>query len=187
MQRQILFVMCGLALVGCDGGNVTSGSPGADTQSASEPAEVTGGMAAGKPTAPIDIGYDVIGTPIVGQPVSIDLSVRSTRGGDAPVRLRYKVLDTQAMSFPDTQARELALKVGGREPAVRQVTVVPQREGRLYLNVTAEVETPGGALIKSIAIPVQVGKGGPVDRKPGGTLKEDADGETVISLPADGA
>jgi hypothetical protein len=66
---------------------------------------------------------------------------------------------------------------------MQQVAVVPQREGRLYINVSAEVETAGGTIIKSMAIPIQVGNA-PVQPQLNGELKEGPDGETVISMPA---
>ncbi|WP_348246283.1 hypothetical protein, partial [Salmonella enterica] len=61
----------------------------------------------GKPTAPVTIDYDVIGVPIVGHPVNVDIAVSSTQG-DAPVKLRWHVLDTGSMSFPESQAREVS-------------------------------------------------------------------------------
>ena len=137
----------------------------------------------GKPGAPVVIDYDIIGVPIVGHPVNIDLAVSSTRG-DAPVRLSWHVLDSGSLSFPESQVREVAMRVTPRQVETRQVTVVPQREGRLYLNVTAEVETPDGAMLKSIAIPIQVGDA-PGEPTPAGELKEDAEGDAVMSLPAD--
>ncbi len=137
----------------------------------------------GKPGAPVAIDYAIIGVPIVGHPVNIDVALSSTRG-DAPVRLSWHVLDSGSLSFPESQAREVAVRVTSRQVETRQVTVVPQREGRLYLNVTAEVETPDGAMLKSIAIPIQVGDA-PGEPAPAGELKEDAGGEAVMSLPAD--
>lgn len=149
--------------------------------SAARPAEPQ--RSPGKPSAPISIDYDVIGVPIVGHPVNIDLVVSSTQG-DAPVKLRWHVLDTGSLSFPESQLREVALRPNLRQPETRQVTVVPQREGRLYLNVTAEIETADGAMLKTMAIPIQVGSA-PGEPEPAGDVKQDADGETVISLPAD--
>lgn len=189
MKSPWLVSLCCLALAAaaCDGGGTTP-ERGTDPPAAGDDSRPGGengaAEAPGKPGAPIAIDYEVIGTPIVGQPVSIDLSVKATHG-NAPVRLTYRVLDAQSLRFPDAQAKEVALRVGDTEPAVRQVTVVPQREGRLYLNVTAEIETPEGALMKSIAIPVQVGSGEPARQAPDGTLGEDAEGEAIISLPAD--
>jgi len=39
----------------------------------------------------------------------------------------------------------------------QQVTVIPQREGRFYLNVSASMEIPDGTLSTVMAIPIQVG------------------------------
>ncbi len=182
MRRPILYGLCGLALAAaCNAG--TSDGGAAPPAEAPHESAAAASQPAAKPSAPVSIDYDVIGTPVVGEPVSIDLSVKSTRG-EAPVRLSYRVLDAQSMSFPATQARDVALRVGNTEPAIRQITVVPQREGRLYVNVTAEVETDAGTLIKAIAIPVQVGSG-PAEREPNGTLKQDPNGDAVMSLPAD--
>jgi hypothetical protein len=62
--------------------------------------------------------------------------------------------------------------------------VVPQREGRLYLNVSAEVETEQGTLLKSMAIPIQVGSA-PRELQTNGEVSQDADGEAIVSMPAD--
>lgn len=139
---------------------------------------------AGKPSAPITIDYTVIGTPVVGQPVNIDLEVSSSLG-NRPVTLNYRINDARNLVFPQAQPQRVALAARtdtGR--AVQQVTVVPQREGRLYLNVSAEVETDEGMLMKSMAIPIQVGSA-PEQPATNGELREGADGEAVISMPAD--
>lgn len=188
-MKSALFLIVILAASGCrSGDNGTGGDTAPTDESAAKAApDATADAQAspGKPTAPISIDYNIIGTPIVGNPLSIDVSVSSTQG-EAPVKLTYRVLDAASLTFPDAQPEEIALgRVNERQPAVRQVTVVPQREGRLYLNVTAQIETEDGALIKSMAIPIQVGDA-PAEREVNGEVVEDADGETVISMPADG-
>jgi hypothetical protein len=190
MQRHLLHNVLLAAVVvcsGCQGAddarNVGSADSGENAEERAAAETAAPRASAGKPTAPISIEYDIIGAPIVGHPVNIDLAVRSTQG-DRPVKLTYRVLDTGSLSFPESQVREVSVRVNQAQTAARQVTVVPQREGRLYLNVTAEVETESGAMIKSIAIPVQVGSG-PGEREPAGEVTEDADGEAIISLPAD--
>lgn len=186
---QRAWLVAALSVAGCQGtdGEATDRTAAAGTQTTESPvpAETAESHApAGKPSAPISIDYHVVGTPIVGHPVNIDLDVSSTRG-DTPVKLSYRVLDQGSLSFPKSQTRELSLsRVPTDRPATRQVTVVPQREGRLYLNVTAEIETEDGALIKTMAIPIQVG-GAPAAPETNGEIMEDAAGETVISLPAD--
>jgi hypothetical protein len=145
------------------------------------------GAVTGKPTAPIDIRYRVIGTAIVGQPVSIELELRSTLH-NAPITLDYRINDPRELALDESQPRRVELRAtdaaGDATAARRQVTVIPQREGRVYLNVSATIETADGALVRSIAIPVQVGRGRsePVMN---GELQEDSDGEAVISMPAE--
>ncbi len=145
------------------------------------------GRSPGKPSAPIEIRYTVIGTASVGQPVNIEIDVRSTLV-DAPITLDYRINDPRELAFDEAQPRRVEMRTasdtGAAASARRQVTVIPQREGRAYLNVSATIETGDGNMIRTIAIPVQVGRarGEPAVN---GELKQDADGETVISMPAD--
>jgi hypothetical protein len=188
-QRKAVWLAAALACAGCntdDTGHPADTVANTDSATNSATARPTKPQASpGKPGAPILIDYDIVGVPIVGHPVNIDLAVSSTQG-DAPVKLKWHVLDTGSLSFPDSQLREVSLRVNSRQAETRQVTVVPQREGRLYLNVTAEVETADGAMLKSMAIPIQVGSApGEPEQEPNGEVKEDADGETIVSLPAD--
>jgi hypothetical protein len=138
----------------------------------------------GKPSAPISIDYTVIGTPVVGQPVNINLELSSSLPGQS-VTLNYRINDARNLAFPQAQPQRVALPPPPADASrmSQQVTVVPQREGRLYLNVSAEIETAEGTIMKSIAIPIQVGSA-PRQPQTNGELREDADGETVISMPA---
>ena len=138
----------------------------------------------GKPSAPINFRYEVLGTPIVGQPVSINIFVSSSVV-DAPITLLYRVTDASSMVFPESQAlrAEFTMEAPGDEPRSQQITVVPQREGRLYLNVSAEIATADGTMLKSTSIPIQVGSA-PPELETNGELVETPEGETVISMPA---
>lgn len=138
----------------------------------------------GKPGAPFAIRYTIIGTPIVGSPVSIDLEVRSNLG-PRPVRIGYVVTDETAMMLHEAQPPEVQVEAAGDEAKVLQrVTVVPIREGRLYLNVTAAAEDEQGTTSTVIAIPIQVGEGGP-ELEQQGQLETDENGETVRVLDSD--
>ncbi|HLU07078.1 MAG TPA: hypothetical protein VKZ91_11030 [Woeseiaceae bacterium] len=162
---------------------VENAGPGTADEGASSSADVPA-SSGGKPSAPISIDYTVIGTPVVGQPVNINLEVSSSLG-NRPVTLNYRINDARNLSFPQAQAQRVALSApAGAGRAAQQVTVVPQREGRLYLNVSAEVETDEGMMMKSMAIPIQVGRA-PEQQETNGELREGADGETVISMPAE--
>lgn len=138
---------------------------------------------AGKLAAPVRIDYNVLGNAIVGQPVAIELRLSSPEGG-RPLTLNYFINDSDALAFGSAQPESIALSIPENEGvAARQVTVVPQREGRLYLNVTVEMETANGTMLKSAAIPITVGEGAP-PAEVNGELQGGADGEAVISMPA---
>ena len=110
-----------------------------------------------KPGGPVRISYRIIGTPVVGQPVTVDLKIASNVG-DAPITLTYASNDSTAMTFPESQQRSIALAfIDGEQEISQQVTVVPAREGRLFLNVAAQMQTETGSLQTVTAIPLQVG------------------------------
>jgi len=148
------------------------------TVSSAKPAPAVEGRTAtspGKPSAPISIEYEVLGKPIVGLPVAINITVRTTQDL-GPVVVSYSINDVSALLFQDGQIERREYR-DFSELGMQQVTVVPQREGRLYINVSAEVQTPGGSMIKSMAIPIRVGSA-PVPRQINGELKQGPDGET---------
>ncbi len=137
----------------------------------------------GKPHGPVKIDYRIIGTPVVGQPVTIDLKVKSNVG-DAPVTLSYGTNDSTAMVFPESQQRMVSLAfVGDERSSGQQVTVVPAREGRLFLNVTAHMQTDTGSLQTVTAVPIQVGAA-PRELQENGVVTTDGDGELVREMPA---
>jgi hypothetical protein len=137
----------------------------------------------GKPQGPVRIDYRIIGTPVVGQPVTIDLKVESNVG-DAPVTLSYGTNDSTAMSFPEAQQRMVSLAfVDDERTAGQQVTVIPAREGRLFLNVTAHMQTDTGSLQTVTTVPIQVGAA-PRELQQNGVLTTDGNGELIREMPA---
>lgn len=140
------------------------------------------GLAA-KPQSPVAIDYRIIGTPIVGQPLGIDIEVRSLLGPQQ-IRLQYRINDSTAMELSEAQPAEISIApMAENEPTVQQVSLVPLREGRLFLNVAASIEVEGGQISSALAIPVQVGAA-PRQPETNGTLTTDENGEAVRSLPA---
>ena len=137
----------------------------------------------GKPQGPVRIDYRIIGTPVVGQPVTVDLDVRSNVG-DAPITLSYGTNDSTAMSFPESQQRMVSLAfVDDERTAGQQVTLVPAREGRLFLNVTAHLQTDTGSLQTVTAVPIQVGAA-PRELQENGVVTIDENGELIREMPA---
>ena len=139
----------------------------------------TGSASPGKPGAPVDISYEVVGNPIVGNPVAINVVVTSAL---SPLTVQYSINDTSALMFQNGQVERLEI-ADASAGSLQQLTVVPQREGRLYVNVSAEVPADMGTMIRSMAIPIKVGSA-PKEATLNGELKTGADGEPVISMPA---
>ena len=116
-------------------------------------------VAEGDAIGPLTIAYRVIGTPVVGQPVAIDVKVTSSLD-DLPVTVSYRIGDATAMQLAEAQPEEVVYTPDAdNELAPRQVTVIPKRAGRLFLNVQASVETRNGSLSTVTAIPLAVGEG----------------------------
>lgn len=187
MKQTIILITLALALTACG-----SDEPGADeVQVDAEAPEVSfkPGPASNhtvKPRGPVQISYRIVGTPIVGQPIAIDLQVQSVLGSRT-VTVSYRINDATAMQFPEAQPSRVSITPSAdSSPSLQQVRVIPLREGRLYLNVSADVEAGDGTYSTVTAIPIQVG-GAPV-RVPQehGTVTTDEDGEQVRVLKGEG-
>lgn len=137
-----------------------------------------------KPGAPYSISYRIIGTPIVGSPVTVDLRLVSSLG-PRPVTLRYRINDSSAMLLSESQPDSVELEPAANEASMtQQVTVIPQRDGRLYLNVSASFETEKGSNSTVVAIPIQVGTG-TRELLQHGELEVDENGEAARVLDSD--
>jgi len=173
-----------LSLLTACGDASNSNDAGTAAASSKKESKVIATVSPGKPSAPISFRYEVQGTPIVGQPVAVNVFVASSVR-DAPINLFYRVNDASSMLFPESQALTTKFVPEVEDPPrSMQITVIPQREGRLYLNVSAEIETADGTMLKTTSIPIQVGSA-PPDMDKSGELVETEEGETVISMPAE--
>jgi hypothetical protein len=137
-----------------------------------------------KPGSPYSISYRIIGSPIIGSPLTVDLRVTSTLD-PRPMTLDYRINDDSSMMFAESQPRSIRMELADNERAFKQqVTVIPQREGRHYLNLSASFETENGTRSTVTAIPIQVGTG-TRELQPHGELQEDENGESVRVLSND--
>ena len=193
MQRikHLTVTVCAtLALSACGNGDVdTSAAVSADNAPPAAPTAAAKPLFAydgtvSKPGAPFAMSYRIIGTPIVGSPVTIDLRVESMLGAQ-PITVDYRINDAAAMSLHEAQPARVRVEPVANENFIAQrVTVVPQREGRLYLNVSASFETAEGSTSTIMAVPIQVGTGGPELRE-NGEVRQDENGEAVRVLTGD--
>jgi hypothetical protein len=191
MKRVIVLptLALGAALLGACGGSdiepaadATADAKVSAPQVSFKPSASTEGSVS-KPGAPFTLQYKVIGTPVVGVPVPIELRIISSLGPQ-PIRMSYAINDTSALEFPAAQPASVNLSLADNEDyADQMITVIPQREGRVYVNVTASVETESGSRSMVMAVPIQVG-GGVRQLEENGELGVDEQGEAIRSLPA---
>ncbi len=137
-----------------------------------------------KPGAPFRINYRIIGTPVVGAPLSIDLRVTSPLDPGS-VALSYRIPDETSMTLHEAQPSDLEAEFAANLDFVDQrITIVPQREVRLFVNVGVAMNTATGRQSTTIAIPVQVGQGGR-ELEEHGELSTDEEGESIRILTSE--
>jgi hypothetical protein len=137
-----------------------------------------------KPGSPYSVSYRIIGTPIVGSPVTVNLRVESNQGTQ-PLNLEYRINDATSMVLGESQPATVRMEFATNETAfTQQVTIIPQREGRFYLNVSAYFETADGTMSTVTAIPIQVGVGSR-ELQPHGEVQLDENDEAVRVLTGD--
>lgn len=190
MVKNCLLVFTAIAaqaLAACGNPGVGQADEKGDMAASDAVPKVTAGPGGGydgtvtKPGSPYSISYRIIGTPVVGSPVTVGLRVSST-AAPRPVTLDYRINDASSMVFAESQLASVRMEPAANERFVtQQVTVVPQREGRFYLNVSASFETEEGTMETVTAIPIQVGRGGRELRE-NGEVELDDDGEAVRIL-----
>lgn len=137
-----------------------------------------------KAGSPFSISYELIGTPIVGSPLTLNLTIASAFG-PTPVEISYRVNDSTALMLHEAQPESLQAEMTMNETSIEdRVTVIPQREGRVYLNVEAGVETTDGRISTTMAIPIHVGA---VDTSlvEHGELETNEEGETTRVLTSE--
>lgn len=177
MNRTTLLLLALSMLAACGTDTDSTQAAGQDKKTGE-----VGAMTA-KPQGPVSIDYRIIGTPILGQPLAIDLEVTSTIGPQA-ITLSYRVNDSTAMEFMESQPAETTIAaVRDEGPSLQQVRLVPLREGRLFLNVSASVEIDGGTVSTSMAIPIEVGTA-VRQIEENGVITTDENGNPIHSLPA---
>ena len=137
-----------------------------------------------KPGSPYSISYRIIGTPIVGSPVVVDLKVTSSLG-PRQVNLNYRINDASSMVLAESQPASVSEEFADNEKSMQQqVTVIPQREGRFYLNVSVSFDDETGTTSTVTAVPIQVGTGSR-ELQEHGRVETDENGESVRVLSND--
>ena len=183
-NMKVMALVAGLLLAAC--GN-DAAEPAAEVveidkseMNAGKPASQFDGTVT-KIGSPFSISYKIIGTPVVGSPVTVQLRVMSALVTQQ-AEIRYSIPDDSSMVLHEAQPQAILAEFADNERSLDQrVTIVPMREGRIYLNVAASAQTPDGRTMTMMAVPIQVGQGGR-ELEEHGEVSTDEDGEAIRVL-----
>lgn len=155
--------------------------PGSSGLSSETPREGSAGVdSPGKPLPPIDFEYELLGEPVVGQP----LEIRVTSGFQADLdALNVALSGNERMEVPAALARFRMARTAGSAPMTRTIRVTPLATGTTYLDVVLQADIGGRPQSRAVTIPIRVGDQ-TEQAAPDGTLSTDAEGQPIISLPA---
>ena len=130
---------------------------------------------------PVDVKYRLLDTPAVGQPLRIELTLVSplATGG-----LGYTLEAEEGLSIDAALQKRSYAGKPARTPELSIVSITPQTEGRFYLRVLANVIAGGNSMTRVVTIPIQIGQG-TRETETLGEIKTDAEGNPVVSLPAE--
>jgi hypothetical protein len=144
-------------------------------------AEQTMGMAvasSGKPSAPVDIKFDIKQKPVTGTPVDVEIAFLPGLAADS------LVVDLVPSDGLVLQAAENPLHIAGIDAGKiyrRTVTVTPPADGMFYLGVVATLKIAEQLQTRSFSIPLIVGSPGAI-AKP--ALAHDTTGQPIEASAA---
>ena len=90
IMKNLFVIITASALCACGGADVDDAAAGTEPVDLSSDAPAVTftpeGDSAGKPRGPVTVAYRIIGKPVVGQPIAIDLQISSSLGNQ-PMRV----------------------------------------------------------------------------------------------------
>ncbi len=134
-------------------------------------------VATGKLGAPVDLKYDVLAKPDVGQPFEIELALLPRLAADA---LEVEVTGIPGLTVVSGGASRFEGVTAG-ERYVAKALVQAEAPGIYYANVIAKMITQVQTEARTFSVPVVVGA---VPAAQKAEPQKDASGEAVQSLPA---
>lgn len=161
----------------------TPAATGAATDAAATPAEspddkrMANAVATGKVGAAVDLKYDVLAKPDVGQPFEVELVLLPRLAADA---LEIEVTGIPGLTVVSGGATRFEGVVAGERYAAK-VLVQADAAGIYYANVVAKMITQVQTEARTFSVPVVVGA---VPAAEKAEPSRDASGEAVQSLPA---
>ena len=121
----LALVLAGLSACGEDPKPPVDAGRGAEVETEAG-ADGQAAPVAARPGTLFKADYRIIGTPVVGSPVAIDLEIDSSLG-EATIEIGYQIPDPSALAMDEAQPRTLTRTPQAGEQRIRErVTVIPQ-------------------------------------------------------------
>jgi hypothetical protein len=184
----------GLVLAACGSRGGDDASPGQGGAAAKRVTAAANNLvtavSGGKPSAPIELQFDIATRPEAGKPVDVTLSL-VPRGADiSELRLQFQSVEGIEMRAGGEMPVQEHPKDG--VPLSHTVTIVPQHDGVFALVAMTMVETVDGSIMRTFSIPLVVGAppaaasgaSAPAAKPAQGTASTNARGERIVSMPA---
>jgi hypothetical protein len=130
-----------------------------------------------KTTAPVDMKYDVLAKPALGQPFEVEMTFDTRLPAD---KLEIEITEAPGLTVVGEKTAAFAPVEGGQSYATK-VLVKGDNPGLYYIGVTAKMSTQVQTEIRAFAIPIVIGDPPSAQKA---SPPKDASGQAVQSMPA---
>ena len=177
MKHIITLSLLATTLVACQDKVVQNTAPQTNDKAAVQQSAYPG-----KPTAPVQISYQLEKDIQVGMPFTITLTITPMVAAQQ-ISVSYSM--EGALSSGDPQPRFQFSHTAAGTPLEQKITVIPQAEGHHRVIVSVNIQSDHGRSgSRSMSIPVVLGNVPQGKPKPQGTVTTDQEGKQVIVTPA---
>jgi hypothetical protein len=157
----------------------------ADTAAAAAPpssadekhARLASAVVDSKTTAPVDMKYDVLAKPTLGQPFEVEMTFDTRLPAD---RLEIEITEAPGLTIVGARTASFGPVEGGKSYSSK-VLVQGDNPGLYYIGVVAKMSTKVQTESRAFAIPVVIGDPPSAQKAVPAT---DASGQAVQSIPA---
>jgi hypothetical protein len=189
----LVTLLAGALVTACGGGNDEAAAVAkaekakADKVAAATPpasvdekhARLASAVVDSKTTAPVDMKYDVLAKPALGQPFEVELTFNTRLPAD---KLETEITEAPGLTIVGETTAAFSPVEGGQS-YVTKVLVKGDNPGLYYIGVTAKMSTKVQTEIRAFAIPIVIGDP-PSAQKQKATPPKDSTGQAVQSIPA---
>lgn len=151
-------------------------APVVTPEQAAKDARMAKAVVNGKATAPVDLHYDILSKPDVGQPFEVELALRPRVAAET---LDVQIGDSIGLVIDGERTARFTAVEAGQDYSFK-VQALGAAAGVYYISITATISSKVQAETRSFSIPVVIGS--PAAQKT--TPQTDSAGQPIQSMPA---